>query len=105
MMDLHGQKHVVELFVKLNHYKTACSCIIMNGINNNNNNLCSFHLEDLLVRLKSLLSECFLSECLEREDYTLYFNLTMALLVEALHYKSEGCGFHSQWGHLDFSGT
>jgi len=29
----------------------------------------------------------------------------MAQLDEALHYRSEGRGFDSSWGHLDFSFT
>jgi hypothetical protein len=29
----------------------------------------------------------------------------MALLVEALRYKPEGCGFNSRWRHWDFSLT
>ena len=30
---------------------------------------------------------------------------SVAQLVEALRYKSEGCGFDSRWGHRDFSLT
>jgi hypothetical protein len=29
----------------------------------------------------------------------------VARLVEALHYKSEGCGFDFRWGYWDFSLT
>jgi hypothetical protein len=30
---------------------------------------------------------------------------TVVQLVDELHYKAEGCGFHSRWGNYDFSLT
>jgi hypothetical protein len=35
--------------------------------------------------------------------YIQFMGAAVAQLVEALRYKLEGCGFHSQWCHWIFS--
>ena len=90
-MDFHGPKHVVELFVKLNHYKSACSCITMHGINNNNKKMvfippARFASKTETITFWMLSFRMFRVWGLVM--YTLYFNLMMARLVEALYYES-----------------